>query len=391
MITLFAKLFIKKEDRKNYSSPQVRTSYGVIAGLVGIILNAGLFVMKLIIGLLSGALSIISDAFNNLSDAFSDIISIMGFRVATRKADEEHPFGHGRAEYVSGLIVGLIVMVIGFEFLNTSISRIRHPKVPAIDLVTIAILIVSIAVKLYMYFANRSLAKKIGSVSLNAVALDSVSDVVTTFVVLLSAVFYYSWNINIDGWTGLLVSAFIIGQGLKSVRDAVSPLLGNPPDPEQIAKIRATVAEYKNRGVLGVHDIVVHSYGPGKDMVTCHVEMPGDMTLSEVHTVVDTIERRLLGEYGLDAVIHMDPVEEDDPYTADMKARIKKFAEGLKKDITVHDIQIAACKNGRHDIDFDVDVPYSDKDSDEDIIRMFKAFVSGVDANCHCRIRVDRG
>jgi len=389
MITLFARLFIA--DRKNYDSQDVRTAYGVIAGVVGILLNFFLFVMKLIVGLLSGALSIVSDAFNNLSDAFSDIVSITGFRVSTRKADEEHPFGHGRAEYVSGLIVGLVVMMIGFELMNTSVSRIRHPQEPAVDLITFAVLIVSIAVKFYMFFANRSLGKKIKSVTLSAVALDSISDVITTSVVLLSAALYYSWNINIDGWAGLAVSLFIIIQGLKSVRDAVSPLLGNPPDPEQIAKIRDTVAEYRNRGVLGVHDIVVHDYGPGKAMVTCHVEMPGAMTLSEVHTVVDTIERRLLGEYGLDAVIHMDPVEEDDPYTKDMKERIGRFAADLKKNVTVHDIQVAVGKNGHHDIDFDVDVPYSEKMADEDIVRLFKAFVAGVDSNCHCRIRVDRG
>lgn len=389
MITLLARLFIK--DRKNYSSPQVRTAYGVIAGIVGILCNGALFAMKLTIGLLSGALSIVSDAFNNLSDALSDVISITGFRVATRKADEEHPFGHGRAEYVSGLIVGLIVMMIGFEFLNTSISRIRHPKEPAIDLVTLSILLVSIAIKFYMFFANRSLAKKIDSVTLKAVALDSVSDVVTTFVVLLSSALYYSYQINIDGWAGLFVSAFIIIQGLSSVRDAVSPLLGSGPDPEKVAKIKQTVSEYRSRGVLGVHDIVIHDYGPGKAMVTCHVEMPGDMTLSEVHTVVDTIERRLLGEYGLDAVIHMDPVEEDDPATSLLKERIRTFARSLKKSISVHDIQVAKGKSGRTDVDFDVQIPYSVKESDEDIIRLFKAFVAGVDSSCHCRIRVDRG
>lgn len=389
MITLFARLFIK--DRKNYSSPAVRTAYGVAAGAVGIILNVFLFVMKLIVGLLSGALSIVSDAFNNLSDAFSDIISIMGFRVATRKADEEHPFGHGRAEYVSGLIVGLIVMMIGIELLNTSFSRIRHPEAPEVDLVTLAVLLVSIAVKFYMFFANRSLAKKIDSVTLSAVALDSISDVAATAVVLLSSALYYSYEINIDGWAGLFVSVFIIIQGLKSVRDAVSPLLGNPPDPDQVAKIKQTVSEYRSRGVLGVHDIVVHDYGPGKAMVTCHVEMPGDMTLAEVHAVVDTIERRLMGEYGLDAVIHMDPVEEDDPATALLKERIRTFARSLKQGISVHDIQVTKDRSGRTDVDFDVQLPYSVKESDEAIIRLFKAFVSGVDNNCHCRIRVDRG
>lgn len=388
VFTLLSRIFIKDADAVD--RPEVREKYGVLAGVLGIFLNLALFAGKLAIGLLSGAVSIISDAFNNLSDAFSNIVSITGFRIASRRADEGHPFGHGRVEYVSGLIVGLVVVMIGLELFNTSIGRIRAPRAPEVGLPVFLVLALSIAVKLYMFAYNRALSAKINSVVLKSVAIDSISDVAATSVVLISTLVYYAKGINLDGWSSLFVSIFIMVQGVRAVKETVDPLLGNAPDPDLVDRISATVKEYEGRGVAGIHDIVVHDYGPGRHMITAHVEMPGDLPLSEVHKVCDAIERRLKGEYGVEAVIHMDPVSDDDPFTVDLKEKLLKFADGLQKDISVHDLQVTKDRSGRTDIDFDVALPFADHESDEEIVRIFKAFVGGVAPGSHCRINVDR-
>lgn len=360
MITILSKLFIK--NYSDYKDTEVRRAYGMMCSILGICLNIMLFIFKYIAGYLSGAISIVADAFNNLSDAGSSLITLVGFKFAGMKADEEHPFGHGRIEYISGFIVSIIVILMGIELGKSSISKIMHPEKVESSLITIIILIISVCTKLYMTFYNKKIGKKIDSAAMKATALDSLSDSVSTIVVLLSILFMKITNINIDGFAGCLVAIFILYTGYNAAKETLSPLLGMKPDPELVDNIQKIVLSYKE--IEGIHDLIIHDYGPGRRIISLHGEVRGDGDIFELHDAIDTIENKLFDELGCEAVIHMDPIEVDNEVINKTKEEILKLIKLVDDKITIHDFRMVQ-GNTHTNVIFDAVIPSSFKQSDE--------------------------
>ena len=323
MIALLAKVFIK--DRRNYSDGTVRKKYGTLTGITGIVLNVFLFIGKFIAGSISGAISIMADAFNNLSDAGSSVISLAGFMMADKKPDPDHPFGHGRMEYISGLFVSVLIIMMGFELGKTSVSKIMSPEMPSESILAVIIPAAAILVKLYMFAYNRIYGRRINSASMKATALDSISDVVATSVVLISILLTKFFRINIDGYAGLAVSVFILITGIKSIKETVDPLLGKKPDPEFVNRIQDIVMSYDE--IIGIHDLVVHDYGPGRCMISLHGEVSEEGNLIELHDAIDRCERELHDTLGCEAVIHMDPISVNDERVISMRNAVTQMIQ----------------------------------------------------------------
>ena len=375
MITFLAKHFIR--NYQDTGNPKVREQYGQLSGIVGIVLNLCLFAGKLTAGLLSGAISILADAFNNLSDAGSSIITLIGFRLSSQKPDPEHPFGHGRIEYISGLIVSMLIILMGFELLKTSVGKILHPDEMVFHSVVVVILICSILVKLYMYLYNHQLQIKLDSVALGSTAADSLSDCCATAAVLFSTLFTHVTGFNIDGWCGLAVSLFIMKSGIGAAVNTINPLLGQPPKKEFVDEICRVVTSYD--GILGVHDMVVH----------LHAEVPDTATISQAHDTIDNIELRLKREYGIDAVIHMDPISVNDPETNALREKVAALILGLGKGYSFHDFRIVKGRSHTNVI-FDVLAPYENAMTDEEIIAKLKDEIHRISPHYRCIINIDR-
>ena len=353
MITLLVHFLIP--DRENTDSPAVRRKYGVVSGGFGIFLNILLFASKFAAGLFSGSISVIADAFNNLSDAGSSIITMIGFQIAAQEADPDHPFGHGRSEYISGLIVSIIILVMAVELIRSSVSKIIHPEPVAFTPIILITLVFSILVKLYMYCYNKSLSEKIASAALRATATHSFSDCLATGTVLAAAVISQLSGCQIDGWCGILVGILILHGGYDAAKDTISPLLGQAPDPEFIRRITRIVTEYDE--VLGIHDLIVHDYGPGRRMISLHAEVPAKGNILALHDTIDNIEKRLQRELRCSAVIHMDPVMNDDAETMACKTMAADVLSQIDAALTLHDFRMV--KGTTHtNLIFDVVVPY---------------------------------
>lgn len=385
MITFLAKHFIR--NYQDTGNPKVREQYGQLSGIVGIVLNLCLFAGKLTAGLLSGAISILADAFNNLSDAGSSIITLIGFRLSSQKPDPEHPFGHGRIEYISGLIVSMLIILMGFELLKTSVGKILHPDEMVFHSVVVVILICSILVKLHMYLYNHQLQIKLDSVALGSTAADSLSDCCATAAVLFSTLFTHVTGFNIDGWCGLAVSLFIMKSGIGAAVNTINPLLGQPPKKEFVDEICRVVTSYD--GILGVHDMVVHDYGPGRRMLSLHAEVPDTATISQAHDTIDNIELRLKREYGIDAVIHMDPISVNDPETNALREKVAALILGLGKGYSFHDFRIVKGRSHTNVI-FDVLAPYKNAMTDDEIIAKLKDEIHQISPHYRCIINIDR-
>lgn len=339
MVRLLARLFVR--DRENTSAPAVRRAYGILCGVLGIVLNALLFALKYLAGAMTGSVAVMADAYNNLSDAGSSVVTLIGFRISGKRVDTEHPFGHGRVEYISGLIVAMLIIHMGLDFAGDSLQAIREPAHVAFDGLSMGILAVSVLVKLYMAFYNRSVGRKIRSVAMAATAADSLSDAAATLAVLASALVSRATGLNIDGWTGALVSLMILKAGFGAAKETIDPLLGNPPEPEFVAWVEQIVNSYE--GVTGIHDLVVHDYGAGRVMISLHAEVPADGDLMQMHDMIDTIERQLTRELGCHAVIHMDPVCVDDAAVANARERVTALlCEKIDPAVTVHDFRMVA-------------------------------------------------
>ena len=304
MITLLSKIFIKNRERTD--DPRVRNAYGSLCGIMGIILNILLFALKLFAGIISGAVSVMADAFNNLTDAGSSVITLIGFRMSGQKPDKDHPFGHGRIEYVAGFIVSLIILLVGFELAKTSVEKIISPAAIEFNLVAIIILACSVLCKAYMAFYNFKIGKRLSSAAMRATATDSLSDCIATAVVLICLMISEFAGVNIDAYCGLAVSVFVLFSGLRSAKETVDPLLGTPPTKELIDEIYSIVRT--NKAIEGIHDLIVHDYGPGRMMISLHAEVPADADLLATHDMIDNIEKELREKLGCDAVIHMDPI-----------------------------------------------------------------------------------
>lgn len=362
MITLLSRIFIS--NHQEYTNPAVRRSYGQLTGILGICLNILLFAGKYLAGLLSSSVSIMADAFNNLSDAGSSFITLLGFHFAGKEPDPEHPFGHGRIEYVSGFGVSALIIVMGAELFRTSFMKILHPEAMEVNIITVGVLIVSILVKVYMSVYNRTLGNKIDSAAMKATATDSLSDCIATTVVLLATLLYSTVHINLDGWSGLVVAIFILLAGITSARNTLSPLLGEAPDMEFVKEIEETVKTHSM--VAGVHDMVIHNYGPGRMMVSLHAEVPGNLDIYYIHDEIDQIERELKEKYHCEAVIHMDPIAVDDERVMKLRKEVEVLVKEMDSKLSIHDFRMVEGPTHTNLI-FDVVVPQGYFKSDAEV------------------------
>lgn len=384
MICLLAKFFIRDFEKTNL--PKVRQGYGIISGATGVAFNILLFITKLSASIISGSISILGDALNNLSDAASSIVTLIGFKLSGQAADEEHPFGHGRIEYVAGLIVSLLIIITGIELIHSSFTKILNPEPTTFTAVVGAILVFSIIIKLIMFQGNLQAAKKIDSAALRSTAIDSISDVLTTSIVLISSFISFYFNLNIDGFMGVVVGLLIVRAGINAARDTINPLLGEPPSKELLEEIENTVKDHD--GVLGVHDIVIHNYGPSRIFMSLHVEVPSRQNLITVHDLIDDIENELRQKYHCTAVIHMDPVVVNSSI-AELKRKIKHILEELDPKLTFHDFRMIHSENQVKKLAFDVVVPYKYDLSEEQILDYLRDHIRGIDPNLICDIEID--
>ena len=384
MICLLAKIFI--HDHENTDSPKVRQGYGVLSGAMGVAFNITLFLLKLVASWISGSISILGDALNNLSDAASSIVTLVGFKLAGQEADEEHPFGHGRIEYIAGLIVSLLIILTGIELIHSSFTKIFHPQPTTFNGEVAVILIFSIIIKLIMFQGNIKASKLIQSAALKSTAIDSISDVFTTCIVLVSAVIGHYFGLVLDGYIGVVVGVLIVKAGINAARDTINPLLGEPPGEDTLEEIGSVVMGHK--GVLGVHDIVVHNYGPSRIFMSLHVEVPSNQDLITVHDLIDDIENELRQKYHCTAVIHMDPVMISQSI-AELKRKIKHILSELDPNLTFHDFRMIHSKDSIKRLTFDVVAPYKYDLSDEEITDYLKNHIRGIDPDLLCDIEVD--
>lgn len=384
MIEFLARVFIRHRD--GLSPSALRQAYGQLCGAVGIGLNLLLFVGKLFAGTISGSIAITADAFNNLSDAGSSLVTLLGFRLAGRKPDPEHPFGHGRMEYISGLAVAGLILLMGVELGKSSLKKILSPEEIVSSPLVLAILAVSVAVKLYMFYYNRSIGKKIKSAAMSATATDSLSDAVSTTAVLMATLVGQFTGLNIDGWVGLLVALFILFSAYKAAKETLSPLLGQTPDPEFVERIEQIVLSYPE--VLNVHDLIVHDYGPGRVMISLHAEVSADGDLLQLHDVIDNAEHRLKKELGCMAVIHMDPIITNDAHTDALRMAVAEKVKAIDPRLTIHDFRIVSGPTHTNLI-FDVVVPYDVKLTADEVRRRIGALVKELDENYFAVVQVD--
>ena len=373
MITFLASLFIK--DRRNYDSPAVRQAYGVLSGAVGIGLNILLFLGKWIAGTLSGSIAITADAFNNLSDAGSSIITLIGFRLSGQAPDPEHPFGHGRMEYISGLLVSVAILVMGFELIWSSFGKLRDPEPIESSALVLGILLASILVKVYKFYYNRSLSKKLDSAAMKATSVDSLSDTVATTLVLIATVISKYTGLILDGWFGILVGIFIVYTGGSTLKETIDLLIGQPPKKEFIDEIREIVLGHSL--VYGVHDLIVHDYGPGRRMISLHAEVAVDGDIQDIHEQIDHIEHELQEKLNCSATIHMDPIVTDDKEVLEMKAKVEAMVQSLDEAFSMHDFRMVKGPT-RTNLIFDVEVPRKTSLTDNEIMNRLKEQVHGL-------------
>lgn len=386
MIRLIGKYIIKKKNAEE-SEQMTRQIYGTICSITGIMLNVLLFAGKYFAGVISGSIAITADAFNNLSDAGSSFITLVGFRFAGKKPDVDHPFGHGRFEYISGFIVSLAILMMGFELAKSSVSKIINPEPVDTSSVAMIILVVSIAVKLYMVLYNRTVGKKINSSAMKSTAMDSFSDALATTFVLVSMIVMKFAEVNIDGYTGVLVAAFILFTGYNAAKDTINPLLGKNPEPEFVEAVKNIVMSHEK--VVGIHDMVVYDYGPGRVMVSLHAEVPGNGDIFELHDAIDHIERELGEELGCEAVIHMDPIETDNEVVKQVREKVEKSIKLLMDGAGIHDFRMVQGPTHTNVI-FDVVVPYNIKESNEEIKQKVCQMVQIIDNTYYAVVNVDR-
>ena len=385
MFQLLSKLFIKNHE--DYTDPKVRQSYGILAGAVGILLNFLLFAAKALAGLLSHSIAITADAFNNLSDAGSSVITLIGFRLSGQEADSDHPYGHGRIEYLSGLVVAAIILLMGVELIKSSFSKILHPELPDFSPVIVFILTLSILVKLYMYMYNHRISVRIDSAAMKATAADSLNDCIATAAVLASSLIGHFTGVSIDGWCGLIVGIFILRAGIEAAKDTIDPLLGKAPDPAFVEHIRSIVLSHPE--VLDVPDLLVHDYGPGRMMISLHAEVPAEGDFLKLHDIIDNIERELQTTLSCSAVIHMDPVLTKDSETSRLHEIVSGLAKQLDPSVSVHDLRLV--KGPTHtNVIFDVAVPFQFRMDDPEIRAYFSEKIRLLDGSYFCVVNIDK-
>lgn len=383
MTKWLVKTFIR--DYAHVQTPAVRTAYGKLSSTVGILCNLLLFLGKILVGTLSSSVSITADAVNNLSDASSSIISLLGFKMGSKPADREHPYGHARYEYLSGLMVALLILVIGVELFQSSLDKILHPSPVAFSWVSVVVLAVSILVKLWMALFNRSMGRAISSQTLEATAADSRNDVISTTAVLAAALLSHFTSWELDGWMGLAVALFILYSGFGLVKDTLDPLLGRAPDPELVQGIQKKILSYP--GVLGTHDLMIHDYGPGRQFGSVHVEMAAEEDVLASHDVIDNIERDFLEQEHLNLIVHLDPIVTADSAVSELRSWISQQVRTIHPDLTIHDLRIVPGPTHTNVI-FDCVVPYG-VGSNEEIKERISSLVRQQYPTYYCVITID--
>ena len=341
-------------DYQNTQDPAVRQRYGTLSGGVGILLNLLLFAGKFLAGLLTASIAVTADAFNNLSDAGSSIVTLVGFRLAGQKADEEHPFGHGRMEYLSGLLVSLVILLVGFELAKSSVEKILRPEDVVFSWLSVGILAAAILVKLWLFWFNRCLSRRIGSAAMAATATDSLSDAVATAVVLACTFLDHYLHVNIDGVAGLVVAVFILRAGWGAAKDTLDPLLGRSPDPALVSAIQRDILAHPE--IIGIHDLILHDYGPGRAIMSLHAEVPADCDIMAAHDTIDEVEQEIKNRYHILTVIHMDPVATDQE-TVQLRDRVAALVREIDPELSIHDFRITAGPR-RTNLIFDVVAPF---------------------------------
>ena len=384
MISLLARLFLKPEGRDETA---LRKGYGILCGAVGIGLNILLFAGKFFAGTIAGSIAITADAFNNLSDAGSSFVTLLGFQLAGQKPDSDHPFGHGRIEYLSGLAVSMLIILMGFELAKSSLDKILHPAPVDSSWLVIVILCVSICVKLYMAFYNRSLGKKLNAPAMLATAADSLSDSIAATAVLIATLVGRFSGLMIDGWCGILVAAFILWSGFNAAKDTVNPLLGTPPTHEFVEQIKELVMAHP--AIIGIHDLIVHDYGPGRVMISLHAEVSASENVLDLHDEIDNVESELREKLGCEAVIHMDPIVTDDGITGETRERVAALVHCIDDEISIHDFRMVAGPSHTNVI-FDAVVPYGFRLTDSEVEEKIKSAVRTLDGNYFAVVKVER-
>ncbi len=336
MTNLLIKLFVKNKD--DCSCPSVRGRYAALASVTGIVLNVLLFLGKLTLGLIAASVAIVADAFNNISDAGSAVIALIGFRLAAKPVDKEHPLGHGRLEYVAAFIVDMLIILVGFELLKTSIEKIITPTLPSVGNATLILLGVAILVKVWLFFFYRTISNKINSSAIKGAAFDSLSDCFATGLVLLSALSAKVWGVAIDGYAGILVALFIGFAGVKAAKETIDLLLGSPPDPTFVKDVYAFCERYPR--IVGIHDVMVHDYGVGRQIVSFHAEVPADCDINIAHEEVDTLERDMHEKFGCIVTVHLDPIVVGDPLIDELRALAQAAAKEVNEGFTIHDFRM---------------------------------------------------
>ena len=385
MTSLLCKLFIKNKD--DTASPLVRRAYGTLVSIVGILLNLLLAGGKLTAGILTGSLSIQADAINNLSDAGSQIISLVTFRMAAKPADRDHPFGHARIEYVASMAVSFLILLIGWELFSSSLDKALHPTSTLFSWLSVGILGVSVLVKLWLFFFNRKIARKIDSSVMRATAADSLSDAGATLAVLVSTLIYKFTSLDIDAYMGMLVAILILVAGIKILNETKNSILGEKPADETIEQISEVVGRYPD--ALGIHDLIVHNYGPGRVIVSLHVEVDGHEDIFKSHDMADCIERDLRTEFGMEATVHMDPIVLNDPLVDELRKLTIAAVQTLYPTVKIHDFRIVPGDTHTNLI-FDIAVPFEIEDSDETICAQINSQIKARKADCFAVITVDR-
>ncbi|MBR4942970.1 MAG: cation transporter [Clostridia bacterium] len=384
MINFLIRLFVGKNP--DTRDARVRKKYASLAGVTGIVLNLLLFAGKLVLGIIAGSVAIIADAFNNVSDAGSSVVALIGFRLAGKPVDKEHPLGHGRIEYVSGFIVDALIVVVGFELFTSSINKIANPSLPNVGNVTLILLAVAILVKLWLFFFYKKVGSAISATAIKAASFDSLSDCIATTLVLVSAIVARVWGIAIDGWAGILVAAFILFTGLKAAKETIDLLLGSPPDPEFIKEIYAFSANYPS--VIGIHDVMVHDYGPGRQIVSFHAEVPADSDINLAHEDVDKLERDMHEKFGCIVTVHLDPIVTNDPFVVEMRELAESSAKAVCADYSIHDFRMTVGETSFNLI-FDLLIPADCNQTPQEAEKAVVELIKAEKPNCFCVIRVE--
>ena len=383
MTKLLIKLFIKDKDVNN---PETRGKYGILSSATGIIVNILLSIVKMIIGVIAGSISIISDALNNITDVGSSVVTMIGFKVSQKKIDKDHPWGHGRMEYITAFIVDIIILMVGFELLKSSIDKIIHPELPTVSSVTIVILVIAVLTKLWLFFFYRKIAKTIDSNAIKGNAYDSISDSISTLVVLLSAIVAVVFGISIDGYASLIVSAFILFTGYKAIKETIDLLLGMKPDPEFIKEIEEESKKYDM--ISGIHDIMVHDYGPGRKIVSFHAEVPANGDICKVHDIIDQMEQDLYNKFNCITTIHMDPIVVDNEEINGMREFTEKVVKELNPEFSIHDFRMTD-GGQRINLIFDLVVPRDKEYNSEEIRKTIQNKIHEKDNKYYAVIKVE--